>query len=325
MSLKELLDMMCAWLGHKDSPEMRSRCKMWLYQTHMAWVAESRVISESSVYPITIAAATTLVTDVPLDFQAALNWKIISKAGDTSVTGLITEKDADWLDRYVQNRDVATTGTPEFFAIRRTSHPKETGDGTTLNIVSTATAARGDNVQRVSLVGYPNTTRDRAIHQEFTLNGTTNVSVTTPIRTIISFSKDTDTVGFVQLKDGSGTVLAELMPWSRSADLVSLEVFPYVNAEYATELRYYRRPIPMVNESDTPAYVDPQFHMGLAYSALAEFGASFIDDDRVATIVQQAAAAKQKFMWSRRRSDTSRAGWKWGEGTGNSNPTRIRY
>jgi len=313
--------MMCSWLGAKDSPEMRARCKSWIQQTHMMLIAESRIPTESSVYAISIASASTVVTDLPIDFGSVMNWRIISKNGDTSFTRTLKEVTPDWLDRYVQNRSAATTGQPEYFTIRRTSHPKEAGDATTLNIVSTATAAQGDNIQRVSLVGYPNATRDRAIHQEFTLNGTTNVSVTTPIRTIISFSKDSDTTGFVQLKDGSGTILAELMPWSRGADLAVAEVFPYVDDTYETEMRYWRRAIPMVNESDTPSFVDPQYHLGLAYAALAEFGVSFIDDDRAQQVIAQAERFRQRFNWNRGRQNVSNAGFKWGGQTGPMSPT----
>ena len=314
MSFREMLDMLLDLIGHRDNAEMEKRARIWLNATHRNWCADGRVSTDSTLYAFTIAAAASLITDVPADFLTAVNLRILSKGSslDTQYKGGLQEVTPQELDEAVPNRAAESTGTPRLFTFRRTSHPKETGDGTTLNIVSTATAAQGDNTQKVSVVGYSGTDRSRPIEQEFTLDGTTSVSVTTPVATLISFSKSADTVGYVQLKDGSGAVLAELMPWQRSHHLPVLEVYQWVDDQYQMELRYNRRPMPMTKDASVPLYIDDQFHAGLVYGAAAEYAMDFTDDSRVASIQSGAARHWQRFQVSRRRQDVTSGGFQWG-------------
>lgn len=300
-------------IGHRDNPEMEKRAKIWLNATYRNWCADGRVSTDSSLYAFTVAAASSLITDVPADFLTAVNLRILSKGSglDTSYRGILKEITPQQLDEAVPNRAAESTGPPTAFTFRRVSHPKETGDGTTLNIVSTATAAAGDNTQKVTVAGYSGSDRARPIEQEFTLNGTTNVSVTTPVATLISFSKDSDTTGYVQLKDGSGTVLAELMPWQRSHHLPVLELYPCVDAQYQMELRYNRRPMPMTKDSSVPLYIDDQFHAGIVYGAAEEYALHFTDDSRVQTISGAAAKHYRRFMVNRRRQDVTSGGFRW--------------
>lgn len=286
--------------------------KMMVNQTYLGWVTEARVSTESSIYQTTQASGDTLITDVPVDFLTMVNFRIMQRGSDTGYRRVLEEKTPDELDRLYPNRDATpNTGVPTLFCVRRTSSPKETGDATTLNVVSTSTLDSGAVAAYASIVGYPNATRDRDLHQQVRLNGTTNVSVPTPIRTLISFSKDRVTTGYVQLKNGAGTVLAELMPWQKASRLVVIEPFVYPDATFTYEMRYNRRPPIMLNDADTPFYVPEEFHMGLVYGAAAEFGASYIDDSRLPSVMQLAGEFKRRFMQNRRAKDTVSGGFKW--------------
>lgn len=317
---RELKDVALGFVRARDANVLPSPLERlaggWLNQTYLQWITESRVSTESSLYQTTQTTGDTLITDVPVDFLTMVNFRVLSRNSDTSYMKVLVEKTPDELDRMFPNRAATpnTAATPTYFTINRTSHPKETGDATTLTVRSTSTADAGAAAPLISLVGYPNATRDRELHQQVTGNGTTNVSIGTPIRTILSFSKDRDTTGYVQLRDGSSNVLAELMPWQRSSHLVVIEPFSYVDSSTTLityEMRYNRRPPVMLNDADVPFFIPEEYHMGLAYSALAEFGASYVDDSRLGDLVQLADRWKQRFRSLRRSKDVASGGFKW--------------
>jgi hypothetical protein len=316
MSFVEMWQLLLSWMRARNAGvtgnPLDALAKMMVNQTYLGWVTEARVSTESSLYQTTQALGDTLITDVPVDFLTMVNFRIMQRGSDTGYRRTLDELTPDEMDRRFINRDATpNTGVPTVFCIRRTSSPKETGDATTLNVVSTSTLDSGAVAAFVSIVGYPNALRDRDLHQQVRLNGTTNVSVTTPIRTLISFSKDRATTGYVQLKNGSGTVLAELMPWQRASRLVVIEPYVYPDASYTYEMRYNRRPPIMLNDADTPFYVPEEFHMGLVYGAAAEFGASYIDDTRLKSVNELAAQFKRRFMMYRRSKDVVSGGFKW--------------
>lgn len=308
-----MIDMLLAWCRGTGSTEMENKAKGWLNATYRNWLVKARVQTEASRFQFTVTLGTTIVTAIPMDLLTIVNLRTLSRDADTAYAGVMEEKTPDEMDRMYPNRAATpNTGSPIHFSYRRISHPAETG-AAGLWVCSTVTAAGGDFGQKVGIVGYPATDRSRILPQEVVLNGTTRVAVPTAVGTLLSFSKSANTVGYVQLYDAAtaGNLLAELMPWERSGQRPVLEPYPYVDATWIFEMLYNRRPPPMTNDSDVPFYVSDEFHMGIVYSAIADWAVSFIDDDRLASAAAQAKDFEDRFMLFRRVQDRETAGVKW--------------
>lgn len=320
-----MVSMLLGWCRGTGSPEMAVRARSWLNQSYLGWLTEARVQTDSVTYQVALTASMTELTDVPIDLLTMVSFKLISRLGDTKVAGRVIQEltPVEMDTRYPNRLNTPNTGMPGWFTYKRVGHPVDTG-AAGLWVCSTATAVQGDSGQLVGVVGYPSTgatARGRLQHQQVVLNGTTRVAVPVALPTLIQFSKSADTVGYVQLWDAAtnGNLLMELMPWERASHRPVIEIFPYPDVAMVAEMRYNRKPPVMMNDADVPFYLPAEFHMGLVYYSAAEFGASFIDDDRIGPINAQAKEWRERFLLQRRLQDRSTAGIRWSQREGRSN------
>ena len=314
LSFREMKDLLLPSIRSASTvTASEKRAGQWLNAIVYEWLSEAKHEIDSVTHQFTIAAATTEVTNIPMDVMSIVDLRILDKAGDTNYKATLDPKTPQEMDDEYPNRASENTGTPDVFTFKRIQYPAVTGDAVGLSVVSTSNTDLTATGVKCGLTGYTTTAKARLIQQEKTANGTTAVAYDTPCPLITQFSKSIASVGFIQLivTATPATILAEIMPWERTALRPVIEVFPYVDAAYLMEIRYNRRNPPMANDSDGPYQIPPEFHIGIVEAALAKFAYAFIDDDRMAAAMQISEQMKTDFILSHRPLKKESGGFRW--------------
>lgn len=246
-NFKEIIENIATLCQRSGDSAFKTDCKVWanislltLYNSYDYW------LELKGTHDFTTVDGTALYY-MPSDFSKPMRFYDITN--DKPIT---IRSEEEYFDANIANiadaneADADTAYFKEVVGVK--VQVAATGD--TLQAKSSSAS---DKSQIVTVEGYLDSSLTIIGYETITLNGTTAVAGSTTFYKILNVSKSADTAGYVTLEDSSGTDLAILGQYERTARYKAFRL-GQIPDDSTTEMRvlYKRNLRRMVNDGDYP-------------------------------------------------------------------------
>lgn len=182
---------------------------------------------------------------------------------------------------------------PSIIAVRRIEGVRE--DVANDALISVQIVSSTADTATAALLSYGSIDRRSQVKTSAALNGATPVNYA-GTHIPIAFSKSANTTGIVSLRQQTTlTVLAQIMPWDRTAYYNVFELSNFADQTYTVWMEYKRRPPLMSAVDDVPYYIPPEGHAFIV--EFAKFKAlKFQEDTDFQGAFNEAFRIKQRML-----------------------------